>query len=347
MLVNPAGALHVPPRYWLTVAPWLFRFMTSATPRKMAAASQALAALYRPAIEAYREILADIGALDLMRLNGHLHLYRSEKQLSKDKPDWDTRLRHGITVERLSRGQIEDLEEGIAEAYQVGMFLPDHGMAVDPFKVASAIADALAQRDVRFIPKLVSALATEGRRVIGIEADGFIHRTDHVVLAAGVWSKELLRGIGYHVPLQSQRGYHIDIRGAGVRPSRPIIPADRKVFITPLEDRLRVAGTVELLGLEAPPTEQRARLLLNDLTAVYPQARLDQQDPFWMGHRPCLPDSLPVLGDTRRWGGLWLGFGHGHLGLTGAAVSGDLIAKCIQGQPPDIDLSAFSVDRFG
>lgn len=346
MLLQPSGALHVPPRYWLAAAPWLMRFVASATPSKINAASHALASLLRDAVKRHTEMLGEMEALDLVRFTGHLHLYRNEKQLAKDAPDWETRRRHGIAVERLSRAGIEALEPGIDPAYQIGMVLPQHGMTIDPFVMATTIAGETARRQVRFVRDSAMRLVIEGRKIVGIEAGGQVHRADHTVVSAGMWSRELLRTVGYDVPLESQRGYHIDVVDPGVAPQRPIIPSDRKVFITPMEGRLRVAGTVELLGLEAPPTEKRARLLLNDLAAVYPQIRLDSLQDSWMGHRPCLPDSLPVLGRTAKWDGLWCAFGHGHLGLTGAAVTGSLIADLLSGGDIGIDLRPFSIDRF-
>ena len=131
---------------------------------------------------------------------------------------------------------------------------------------------------------------------------------------------------GYRIPLESQRGYHITLQDTGIDISRPVVPADRKVLITNQETGLRVGGTVEFAGLDAPPNKARAELLLKDLTAVFPQARLSGPRSDWMGHRPCLPDSLPVIGESPDHPGLWLAFGHGHLGLTGAAVTGDALA---------------------
>jgi D-amino-acid dehydrogenase len=346
MLLRPSSALHVPPRYWLAAAPWLFRFIASATPARISAASEALAMLYRDAIDRHKAMLAEMDALNLIRLTGHLHLYRNEAQLAKDEASWQTRRMHGIPLERLSRKEIEALEPDIAADYQIGMFLPGHGMTIDPLVMATTVAEETSRRQVRFVAEKVLRLVPEGGRIVGVEAGGKVHRADHTVVAAGMWSRELLRAIGYNVPLESQRGYHIDVVDPGVSPSRPVIPADRKVFITPMQGRLRVAGTVELLGLDAPPTEKRARLLLNDLAAVYPQVRLDKLQDNWMGHRPCLPDSLPVIGSARKWAGLWCAFGHGHLGLTGAAVTGDLIANLLCSRPVKVDLAPFSVDRF-
>jgi D-amino-acid dehydrogenase len=129
-----------------------------------------------------------------------------------------------------------------------------------------------------------------------------------------------------------------------------VVPADRKVFITPQESAqgsvLRVGGTVEFAGLQAPPNQARVDLLLEDLAAVFPQARLAGPRSDWMGHRPCLPDSLPVIGESPAHRGLWLAFGHGHLGLTGAAVTGDVLARAMHGEPPGLDLSPFSAARF-
>jgi len=124
-----------------------------------------------------------------------------------------------------------------------------------------------------------------------------------------------------------------------------VVAADRKVFLTPMEDGLRVAGTVEFGGLERAATRKRAEFLVRDLAKVFPRAQVPGDWSFWMGHRPCLPDSLPVLGPSRH-RGLWLNFGHGHLGLTMSATSGDILARAIRGEPSNIDLAPFSFARF-
>ena len=164
---------------------------------------------------------------------------------------------------------------------------------------------------------------------------------------AGARSATLLAPFGYRVPLESQRGYHIELPASGVALSRPVIPADRKVFITPMEGGLRVAGSVEFGGLERAPSDARAALLRKDLAAVFPEADLRGVEGFWMGHRPCLPDSLPVIGPAERVKHLWLAFGHGHLGLTGSAPTAAMLAPAILGRAPNADLSPFRAERFG
>jgi glycine/D-amino acid oxidase-like deaminating enzyme len=167
-----------------------------------------------------------------------------------------------------------------------------------------------------------------------------------MVICAGAWSAQLLAALGYAIPLESQRGYHVTIAAPGISVSRPVSAADRKVFLTPMEEGLRVAGTVEFGGLMRAPTRKRAEYLVRDLARVFPRAQVPNDWSFWMGHRPCLPDSLPVIGVSRH-RGLWLNFGHGHLGLTMSAASGDILARAIRGEPSNIDLEPFSYRRFG
>jgi D-amino-acid dehydrogenase len=166
-----------------------------------------------------------------------------------------------------------------------------------------------------------------------------------VVLAAGAWSARLLAPLGLKVPLETQRGYHVMLPDAGVRVGRVLSPADRKVFISPMEDGLRVAGSVEIAGLDAPPTEARAMLLLDDLKKVFPRARTEG-GKIWMGHRPCLPDSVPVMGPVSAWQGLYCAFGHGHLGLTGSAPTGALMGALVAGEKPNFDFAPFAAERF-
>jgi D-amino-acid dehydrogenase len=191
----------------------------------------------------------------------------------------------------------------------------------------------------------VRAIRMDGRRAAGVRTDAGDIPAAQVVLAAGAWSARLLAPLGIKVPLETQRGYHVMLPDAGVTPGRILAPADRKVFISPMEEGLRVAGSVEIAGLDAPPNEARAQLLLDDLRAVFPQVRTDGATT-WMGHRPCLSDSVPVMGPLRTWDGIWCAFGHGHLGLTGSAPTGAIIAAAIAGETPNIDLAPFSAERF-
>ncbi|WP_424812106.1 NAD(P)/FAD-dependent oxidoreductase [Roseococcus sp. YIM B11640] len=346
MLLDPKGALHIPARYWPVAFPWLWQFVRAAAPERVERIAAALALLLRGAEDCHLEILEAEGAADIISRNGQLYLYRDDAHLAKDDASWKLRRQHGLEMQVLRRAGIMELEPGVAETYNRGVFLPKQSHSLNPLRQARVVARGIERMGGKVRKGNVTALIREGDRITGAMVDGAPEHADHVVLAAGAWSHRLLDAIGIKVPLESQRGYHVMLTDPGVMPRRPVIPADRKAFITPMEEGLRVAGTVEFGGTEAPPNPRRAALLLEDLARVYPQADTRAQKPFWMGHRPCLPDSLPVVGPVASRPGLWCAFGHGHLGLTGSAPTGRLLASFMLGPKPNLDISPLGVERF-
>jgi len=196
------------------------------------------------------------------------------------------------------------------------------------------------------VQAMATAYAQAGGRVVRAGVDGLLpedgrwrlHGTvelpfDHVVVAAGAWSKSLLAPLGVHLALESQRGYHLQFEGAHGVVSRTVILADRKVFVTPMEEGLRVGGTVEIGGLVAPPDERRAALLGRIARDTF-QGLENLPARTWMGHRPCMPDSVPVIGAAPGHPGLWLACGHGHLGLTDSLNTAQQIAQALLGAAP-------------
>jgi D-amino-acid dehydrogenase len=347
MLLDPDGALHVPLRYAWKAAPWLMRFVAAARPRQVAGIAEALSTLLWDAMEQHRLILAEEGVPELIQETGQLYLYRDRAQYAKDADGWALRQKHGMRLEFLDgAGAIRELEPDMRGDYALGVFIPGQGSCVNPLRHAQVVARGIARLGGAVREAAVTALATEGGRVVGVRTATETLAADRVVLAAGAWSARLLAPLGIRVPLETQRGYHVMLPDAGITLRRPVIPADRKAFIAPMETGLRIAGTVEFGGLEAPPTPRRAELLLEDLRRAFPQARTAGAQPFWMGHRPCLPDSLPVMGPVERWPGLWCAFGHGHLGLTGSAPTGAKLARAMLGPAPNVDLAPFRVERF-
>lgn len=346
MLLDPAAPLHIPASYWLRAAPWLARFVAAARPAAVSRAVAALHTLQHLATEQHLALAREVGASELIRPLGHLYVYRDERQLAKDRANWDLRRSHGARIEMLDRHGIEGLEPAIGPAYRLGVFLPDHAHCASPHRYGQAVAKAFIAAGGEIRRDRILALSVSDGRVTGAKGEAQEHPADAVVVAAGAWSARLLARFGYRIPLETQRGYHVNLPAAGIDVTRPVIPADRKVFVTPMEGALRVAGTVEFGGLERAPNAARARLLYQDLAAVLPAARTEGAEGFWMGHRPCLPDSVPVIGPSRRVPGLWFAFGHGHLGLTGSAPTAAMLAPAILGRPVNADLSPFAAERF-
>jgi D-amino-acid dehydrogenase len=348
MLLDPEGALHLPARYALRAAPWLARFVASARPARVAAIAEALSGLLFGAMEQHRRILAEEGALDLIRETGQLYLYRDRAHYAKDEAGWVLRQQHGMRLEFLDGAEaIRALEPDMQGDYALGVFIPDQGSSLNPRRQAEVVARGIERLGGTIRQEAAQAITTAEGRVTGVATAAGPLAADAVVLAAGAWSARLLAPLGIQVPMESQRGYHVMLADAGISLQRPVVPADRKAFISPMEEGLRIAGTVEFGGLDHLPTPRRAELLLRDLRMAFPQARIEKAEGFWMGHRPCLPDSLPVIGPVRRWPGLWCAFGHGHLGLTGSAPTGSVLAQAMLGPAPNLDLAPFAVERFG
>jgi D-amino-acid dehydrogenase len=346
MLFDPSAPLRIPLSYLPKAAPWLTQFVRASNADDVRRISKALSSLLANSIEKHVEILDEAGATDIVRLTGQLYLYPNEKWLQKDAMSWQLRRDYGLRIDRLNREGILALEPEVGPDYPIGMFTPDQGMSFNPYRHVTSIASDFVRRGGKIVRDRVAAIETDGPRVKSVRGENATYVCDHAVICAGAWSAQLLSGLGYVLPLESQRGYHVTVAAPGITVSRPVVAADRKVFFTPMEDGLRVAGTVEFGGLARAPNRKRADYLVRDMARVFPRAQISADWSFWMGHRPCMPDSLPVMGPSRH-RGLWFNFGHGHLGLTMSASSGDILARAISGEPSNIDLAPFSFARFG
>jgi len=345
MMLDPTGPLYLPPTYALQAMPWLLRFIAASKAPRVAAIAAALSTLLAESIPLHRELARDIGCPQRVGDTGQLHLYPDEAALAKDAGSWALKMQYGETVERLDRAGIQAMEPAIDDRYGVGLFLPESAWVSQPLRYAMALADKLREMGVEIIQDEVRGLTPDSEGWTIATGRGS-HRVDEVVVAAGAWSAQLLGTLGVKVPLETQRGYHLSIPSPGMSVSRTVVLADRKVFITPMEDGLRVAGTVEYGGFKRAPSAPRAALLGDHAKAGLKGLDLSQGATTWMGHRPCLPDSLPVIGEVPAHPGLWTAFGHGHLGLTGSAPTGKLLAEVMTGSASAERLAPFSITRF-
>ncbi len=189
-------------------------------------------------------------------------------------------------------------------------------------------------------------------KIIPLEFRGYTVMTntrwrsaEQVVVAAGAWSKQLLDPLDVRIPLETERGYHAMLTSPGVELRMPISNESRSFGVTPMEHGLRVVGTVEIAGLDAPPNEVRARMLLDHIRGMFPDVDT-REHGFWMGFRPSTPDSLPILGEARRRKDLYLALGHGHFGMTGGPPSVKIVSDLVFGRAPIVDVSPYGADRF-
>ncbi len=325
MLLDDESPLFLPLGYLPRALPWLLKFVASATPARVEASAKALDGLHRGAVEKHVALAAEVGVPELILRRGHLHLYPNEAALAKDAGGWRMREAYGYKFERLDRDGILALEPRVGERYRVGIFLADHATILNPLRYVQAIVRAFVASGGKVMRSDVQSLAQRAENSWRVGTAGTF---DHVVVAAGAWSTRLLDPLGVHVALESQRGYHVQFPGASQTVSRTVILADKKIFVTPMEEGLRVGGTVEIAGLARPPDLRRAAILERIVRETF--SGLEGIQPTtWMGHRPCMPDSVPVVGPAEGKPGLWLAVGHGHLGMTDSVATAERIAGAL------------------
>jgi D-amino-acid dehydrogenase len=327
MLTDPDSPLFLSPSYMPRALPWLLRFLVSARPDTVRANADKLHELYHGSCAAHLALAEEVGAPELVLQRGQLFLYPDAAARAKDDATWALRASHGQRVDRLDRAGIEALEPGLPPRYQAAVFLADHATVLDPFRYVQAVVRAFQQRGGQVLRAEVRAIAPAAAGW-SVATDGGAVACDEAVVAAGAWAPRLLGTLGIKLRLESQRGYHAQFPGQSSLISRTVVLADKKVFLAPMVDGLRVGGTVEIAGLDAPPNERRVAILERMAREAFPQLE-GVQATHWMGHRPCMPDSVPVIGPAPGHAGLWLAVGHGHLGLTGSANTARRLADAL------------------
>lgn len=344
-LLDPHGPLALRWSYLVRALPWLVRFWRASSPRRVRAVADALAALLAPTFEDYAPLLAVAGLEQMVRRAGMLTVYESESALARDTDEWALMRERGVRCERLGAVDVRRLEPTLAPTYPCAMFAPDVGHVVDPFRLVQGLADRFLRADGVVSRERVTGFDLGPRGPRRLLTDRGRHEVDVVVIAAGAWSRRLATELGSRVPLESERGYHVTLPEPGVMPGRVVASAEGRFVATPMAMGLRLAGTVELAGLEAPPDWRRAEVLVEKGRRLFPGLNVEGASR-WMGHRPSLPDTLPVISRSPVYETVFYAFGHGHLGLTMGATTGRLIADLVAGRPTDIDLTPVRVDRF-
>ena len=285
----------------------------------------------------------------MARQDGSLIVYRTRAGWLAAQTGWALRRDNGITWQELEPDALGVLDPGLAPGLFRGVMLPGNGHAIDPHAMVKRLADAFLRDGGELLQAPATGFdVTDGRLRAVLTAAGPV-RADAAVLAAGAHSRRLASLLGDRLPLETERGYHLTVARPEVLPRLPTLHAEDRFVATPMAAGVRLTGTVELAGLTAPPDWRRARSLLPLAQALYPGLAADGgegRSSVWMGHRPSMPDSLPVIGRSRRSTDVVYAFGHGHLGLTGAPFTGRLVAELVGGRAPSIDLAAFAPGRF-
>jgi len=343
-LRDPLGPLAIDPGYVWRALPWFMRWLKEGRLDRVTRLAHGIHALHAPALREWRRLLGPDLYHRYIREEGEVILGDTQPAGSAFEVEQRLTARFGLDVDILSRADIERLYPEISDCVRFGLLKRGNAHTVSPGGVNAALAENIVAEGGSFHRERVLKLIPEGDRWLVLTSTGN-HRARDVVVACGVWSNQLLKPLALDIPLESQRGYHVMLPNDQVEIGLPFIHRGRGIGLTPMLEGLRVAGTVEFSGVDGVPNEKRADQALYHARQLFP-GLTGKPLSLWTGQRPATPDTLPVVGGVPNRPGLWLCFGHGAYGMTGAPPSGRLLAELITNQPTFIDAATYAPTRF-
>lgn len=350
-LLDPLGPLAIRPLHMPFIAPWLMRYMASAwTRERVLRIAEILRPFLASAPRLNAELAAEAGVPDLVAAtSGLMHVFRDRAHFESEATSWGVRRAVGIDWDELGPDEIRKLQPDLDPAYRFAVLVGEGGHCRDPGGFVAAIAAHAERLGVTRVAARALDFVFSADRLTGVVTEAGTIPATRAVIAAGIRSDALARRLGLSVPLESERGYHVRFDGLDAGPgATPIMVQDRKVAITRLATGLRVAGQVELAGVEAPANPRRAEVLRTHLLAVFPGLadRIRAAEAkTWLGHRPSTPDGRPVIGRSPR-PDVLVAYGHGHIGLASAPMTARIVADLLGGRKPEIPIDGFAPDRF-
>ena len=343
MLFNSTGPLAIKWSYVPKMIPWILKFIKNCTKKKMMHTAKYMHQILDLALPAYDELFEEIDISGLVENKGIIYFW-TDKDLKSRELEINIRKELGVKQQLLKPYEIHDLEPHIKQIYHGGVLYPQARHTRNPKKILLKLFDLFIKRGGRFEKKNVQSISygEDNKPVIKTDLDFF--KFDKAVIACGAFSKKITDKLDEKIPMETERGYHVHFKNHDHLLSRPVIFLNRGFGITPMEQGLRVVGTVEFGGLDNPLSKKRILNLVNNAKYLFPE--LKEHHDEWLGFRPTLPDFLPVIGPSKKNKNLFYSFGHNHLGWTLGAISGKIISKMIAEEKTNLDLSPYNSLRF-
>lgn len=344
-LFDPLGPLFVKPGYALSLVPWMVAFLQASRAKHINHISRALHALNERVYEDFSPVFSALDYEKHVHRVGSLTAYNNRESYLANPLEWEIKAARGVNFQEIEAAELKEMEPALGPSKNFAILQPDWAHIDDPKDLMSRFYQYLHAKGVTFLPAKATSFSATDRDVTVHCSDGAHVSADFAVNATGAWSGQLAQSVGDKVLLESERGYNTTISSPGCKLTREVIFAEEKFVATPLSIGLRIGGAAEFSGLEAAPNFERAENLYKVAKRYMPDLA-DDQGAHWMGHRPATPDSLPVIGFSRFSNRIVHAFGHGHLGLTQGPTTGCLVSALIAGDPPSVDLSPYSIERF-
>ena len=343
MLLSSTGPLALKWNYVPKMIPWFLKFIKNCSKKNMMHTAKNMHQILDLALPAYDELFEEVDLSGLVENKGIMYIWNDQNLKSREL---EINIRNEIGAEQqlLSKSEIHDLEPNIKNIYHAGVFYKKARHARNPGKIWVKLYENFLKKGGKFLKLNIQNLDfDENSPVVRSETQRFVF--DKLVICCGAFSKKLTDKLHENIPLDTERGYHIHFKDFDHLISRPVVFQNRGFGMTPMEQGLRVVGTVEFGGLKNPISKSRIKNLVNNAKYLL-DGLPDHHDDEWLGFRPTLPDYLPVIGPSKNYNNVFYSFGHHHLGWTLAAISGKIISKMISKENTNLDLKPYSSLRF-
>lgn len=345
MLLKSDSPLFIHWPYIFKLLPWLLSYIKRANASDALKVAKALKPILHQSFENHHALAKDTGAEKWIEASDYVFVYENKAAFKKDAFAWSLRKKMGLVWDEMEGEAFNEYDPVFKNSDKYAVRFADHGRITDPEKYVIDLAKHFVQQGGELIIKSVDDIVKQNGKVIGVKTDDGVIDCDKAVITSGVWSKEIAEKQGVNIPMESERGYHIDLINSSITPRASMMLTAGKFVIAPMDGRLRCAGIVEFGGLETPPNKAPYELLKKHIHRVFPDIKYDRIDE-WMGHRPAPADSIPFIGEFENTKGLYGAFGHHHVGLGGGAKTGRIIADLVSGADIDIDMKPYKIERF-
>lgn len=344
MLLRGTGPLFLRWPYLPVLLPWLVRYLATGTDSNVRRIADALTPIIGDSLEEHLALARGTPAETHIRAQPYLFAYRDRAAFEADGYGWSVRRGQGIGWREYEDAAVRELEPSLGPDYRfVAELEAGHGMVDGPGDYVKALARSFVAAGGRFEEAAFTGFERADGRVGGVRFGDRVVRADKILVAAGAWSARVLKSLDLAIPLESERGYHAELWEPEGGPAHCLMLSDRKIAVTPMTGRVRFAGLVEFGGLDAGPGRAPQRAVRAGV-AAFPGMTW-QRETEWLGHRPAPADSIPYIGAVPAHPNVYTAFGHHHVGLTGGARTGRLVADLIAGATPNIDMAPYRVKR--
>lgn len=342
--LDPNGPLFVDWRHLARSLPWLLAWLGQSRLDKVWHNARAMRALHEPCIDLYEAMLG-ANAAGLIERGGSIYVWRTPKAAPTENLSREIRESMGVEVVALQGREVQEIDPHLDPSYGNGLLFPNNGHTVNPLRLTQTIVRMFSEAGGRVVQDDVLDMIWREGKVAGARGEREGYLADAVVIATGIRGKAFADRLGDRILLQAERGYHVMLPDPRVRPALKISNRDHMFGLAPMENGVRIGGTVEIAGADAPMRPARAQALLRNARAMYPGLNTEGAE-FWMGARPSTPDCLPVIGPAARAPNVIYAFGHGHSGLMASPMTARLVCALVDRGEPPVDPAPYRAGRF-